>query len=608
MDDTYYERLDDLKKIKKEYGENMAHMCREFFSTILEKPGLLYYIISNRFAKSKILYEDIVKGEKVFLFKNYIYSIYDEIISEHNKVKSNKSVRQLLSDNGYTLYECKTNEDIQKFRKYYAPGEELCTFNDPYRVNKYFIFFIVKDNADKLDRKLFVSPQREDEYSLSVLDLQFDKGGKQRVSIKSRYNHVVSNPDATHSNNLENIAQGLTEAFEREYDFNIGNDYKYNFELDGYVMANDNKYYKYNYEINNIYYCNNNIIIDNGEVINTYSDKSRYTFMDYFILDEVEKKIILYDEKIEDCFIDGFDNITNVLIVNDEGYKKILFSFDEGKEAVIILDNCGRIIGYCNNNLLRCGDGFLYYNKTLASLKLPKLQRCGNGFLRYNISIDTLNIPNLQECGYSFFSSNNIINNLNLPHLRKCGDFFLRYNKQLNTLNLPNLQECGDDFLERNSSLKNLHLPLLQRCEDGFLEYNNSLENLNLPLLQRCGDNFLECNGSLKNIYLPELRECGSFFLLYLSENKSFKNLHIPNLQVIDGNSSSDDNTLGLTNEEVQLNDKSEKNDGNFYNNYDNYFIKSQSNKRSWSSFFRKIFDSNVGRKENDKINNKRKR
>lgn len=41
-----YEKLDDLKQIKKEYGENMAHLCRELFPTILETPGLLIYLFS----------------------------------------------------------------------------------------------------------------------------------------------------------------------------------------------------------------------------------------------------------------------------------------------------------------------------------------------------------------------------------------------------------------------------------------------------------------------------------------------------------------------------------------------------------------------------------
>ena len=39
----------DLNRIKKKYGENFAHLCRELFPTILETEGLLPDIIENKF-------------------------------------------------------------------------------------------------------------------------------------------------------------------------------------------------------------------------------------------------------------------------------------------------------------------------------------------------------------------------------------------------------------------------------------------------------------------------------------------------------------------------------------------------------------------------------
>ena len=513
MNNEVYEQLDDLKKIKKGYGENMSHMCRELFSTILEKPGLLYHIISTHFAKSKKLCEDIVNENKKYEFKNYIYYLYDEMMNLKQNKENHKNVRELLREKGYTLYECKTNEDIQRFRKYYANGEELCTFRDPNRINNHYIFFIVKDNADKLDRRLFISPKREDEYSTSVLDLQFDKGNKQRVSVKSRYNHTVSNPDATYSNNLENIAEGLTEAFEGEYNFNIGNEYKVNFELDHYIKAKDNKYYKYNYEINNIHYCPNNIIIDNGKVIDKYSDKRRYTFMDYFILDEVEKKIIMYDTKIHDSFIDGLDNITNIEITNEEEYKKITLKLGEGKEAIIKLDSEGRVIGYENEYLQQCGNYFLYFDRSLQELSLPNLKRCGFDFLRSNKSLQEISSPNLQQCGSGFLYSNESLQELSLPNLQRCGNDFLHFNNSLQELSLPNLQNCGNYFLFKNNSLQTLSLPNLQQCGNSFLYSNKSLQELSLPNLKRCGHYFLYSNESLQELSLPNLVECGYAFV-----------------------------------------------------------------------------------------------
>ena len=550
MNNEVYTKLNDLKKIKKEYGENMSHMCRELFPSILESDGLLYHILQTHFAKSKHLYEDIINEDKKYQFKNYIYFLYDEMMGRSYNDENNKSVIELLKEKGYTLYECKTNEDIHKFRKYYASGEELCTFRDPNRINNHYIFFIVREGVDKLNRSTFTSPKREDDYSVSVLDLQFDKGEKQRVSIKSRYNHTVSNPDATYSNNLENIAEGLTDAFERDYEFNIGNEYKVNFELSNYVKARNNKYYKYNYEINNIHYCLNNIIIDNGEVIDTYTDKSRYTFMDYFILDEKEKKIIVYDSEIEDSFIDGLDNITNIEIINESGYKKIILKQQEGKEAIIILDSNGRIIGYkneylknCRDNFLRwnnylqelnlpmlekCEDYFLFANNSLQELNLPMLEKCGNYFLSANNSLQELNLPMLEKCKFGFLGNNNSLQELNLPMLQECGDYFLSDNNSLQELNLPMLQECGDNFLYWNKDLQEINLPMLEKCGSRFLFDNKSLQELNLPMLEKCGNYFLSWNNYLQELNLPMLRECGNGFLY---NNISLQEINLPNLQ-----------------------------------------------------------------------------
>ena len=48
--------IDDLKIIKKHYGEKMSHLCRELFPTILETPGKLSYLLLEKFEPSKVLY------------------------------------------------------------------------------------------------------------------------------------------------------------------------------------------------------------------------------------------------------------------------------------------------------------------------------------------------------------------------------------------------------------------------------------------------------------------------------------------------------------------------------------------------------------------------
>ena len=210
--------IDDLKIIKKEYGEKMAHLCRELFPIILETKGLLSKIIMSKFARNYFLYDDLIENDMIEQFKNYIYSLVD--VENKDYLSINKSIKELLNEAGYDFYECHSESDIQSFRKYYAPGEELCTFTNGNRLERCFVFFAVKKNVDEIKRENFQNPERQDEYGTSVISIQFTRNGH-TLSIKNRYNHKVNNPDATFGNNLENIISGLTKAFEDEYNLKI---------------------------------------------------------------------------------------------------------------------------------------------------------------------------------------------------------------------------------------------------------------------------------------------------------------------------------------------------------------------------------------------------
>ena len=90
-----------------------------------------------------------------------------------------------------------------------------------------------------------------------------------------------------------------------------------------------------NYEINIIYYCANNIIIDGYKIHNF--DHERYIVLDYFILDLQNKKIMLYDNTITDSFIDGFENIEKIDVLNTFVGKKITIKTNES-DIIILLD------------------------------------------------------------------------------------------------------------------------------------------------------------------------------------------------------------------------------------------------------------------------------
>ena len=441
----------DLKLIKKKYGEKMMHYCRSELSTILENDSLLPSLLLEHFNESHMLYDDIEKEGKLEEFKNYIYSLID--VEDNMKRIEHRTPKELLSEAGYNFYECKTEEDIQSFKKYYSKDEELCTFKGK-RLESCYVFFAVKKNVDEIKRENFSKPRRQDEYGTSVISIQFTKEGYD-LSIKNRYNHTVNNPDSTFSNNLDNIIEGLMQSFENEYGFiqaNIGN-----FELENYVKVGG-KYYKYNHEIDNIYYCLDNIIIDNFNV--KKYDKERYIVFDYFVLDLKEKKILTETEY--DSFIDGIVDIDKINIVKLENGKAIHIIPINREEIIIELDKQNRIVKYKNNNIKRCDDYFLCFNESLQELNLPNLERCGDSFLYNNESLQELNLPNLKQCEYGFLLSNQSLQELNLPNLKLCGDSFLYFNESLQELNLPNLERCGDSFLYNNESLQELNLPKLK--------------------------------------------------------------------------------------------------------------------------------------------------
>ena len=522
--------MDDLKLIKKYYGENFMHLCKKLFPTILEENGTLYNIISNSFSHSKNLYNDLIEQDKVLEFKNYIYSYTKE---NDLIVKTSKTPYELMSNAGYILYECKNQEEILSFKKYYSKDEELCTFKEE-RLKTNYVFFAVKKDVDRIKRDEFKIPQRQDRYGTSVISIQFTKGDNNIVSIKNRYNHKVQNPDATYSNNLDNIIQGLTYSFNKYYKFNI--DYKDSFELNGWVKAIDNKFYKYNYEINNIYYCVDNIIIDSKRnVISDFKDKEKYLVIDYFILDIVKKKIYLYDERLKDSFIDNI-NIKKINILKDKNIKIIDIIPLEGENITIKINSKSQILSYINNNIKKVkdnflcdnttineiimnsleqtGDYFLEKNKCLKYIEFNKLKYTGNNFISKNRIIEIAIMNNLEKVGHSFMHENRSIKKFIANNLKIVGNYFFS-NASFNLINLilNNLEVVGDGFLDKNISVKNFQAPKLKVVGNSFFRYNKNIKELILDNLQVVEDMFLYSDDMLEYFSASKLKKVGKYFL-----------------------------------------------------------------------------------------------
>ncbi len=537
----------ELKKIKKLYGEAMMHFCRDNFALILEIPEVLLNILTSNFHPTHELYKDLEENNLLLKFKEFIYAKLDK--NKLEEIEVEESPTELMAKAGYDLYECLTEDDIQKFRKYYTKGEELCTFWTN-RLEKARVFFAVKKNVNEIKREDFPNPSRQDEYGTSVISIQFTKDGTNTLSIKNRYNHTVSNPDATFSNDLDNIMPGLTKSFDTYY--GLKQKYKNkNFEIPSYVNANDGKYYKYNYEKHNIYYCPDNIIIDNFNV-KKYS-KEKYLVLDHFILDLEKKKIKLYNFLANDSFIESIGKINKIEIRKEKEEKKVLITPFKGEIIEIGLDKLNRIISYKNNNVkeindyfldynyylqyleinnvVKIGSDFLFDNIELKSLIAPNLKEVSNWFLARNKDLLVLDLPNLKYAGITFLECNEKLNELNLPKLEKVEVSFLRFNKALKKLSLPNLKKVGISFLENNENLEQLFLPSLKEANAYFLFKNKKLTFLSLPKLETVDSIFLNNNEKLKVVYLPKLEEIGDNFLN--NYNESLKVFIAPKLAMI---------------------------------------------------------------------------
>ena len=339
--------IDDLKEIKRRYGENFSHLCRDNFSKILSEPGVLFNIINNTFAPTRSLYQDIIDNDLIIEFKNFIYSEYDKIKQTNlEEVKEIfESPYELLDKAGFELFECKNEEEIQSFKKWYKEDEIICTIYNGGRLTRCYVFFAVKKNAQEIKRENFTNPKREDEYGTSVLSIQFPKQGTCVPDIISRYNHTVRDPNGTYGCDLNKVAPGLEESFkkllaERGLELNKSNQNE--IDLPHYTVGPDGKYYRYNVEENGIYYCENNVVIDHGEI--TKYDLEKYLIIDNFIVDLVNKKIYFYDDWGCDSFINYFDNIENIKVVKNGDCKDIIVSQPECEDVIITIDKHNSII------------------------------------------------------------------------------------------------------------------------------------------------------------------------------------------------------------------------------------------------------------------------
>lgn len=551
----------DFKFLKKHYGDRFAKLCRSLFPTILQQKDKLTEIISNNFDNVSTLYDDLdsVKED----FRDFVYSFFD--VKQKPLTKTRKTPEKLMENAGYVLFECETNDDILKFKKYYAPDEELCTFNER-RLITCRVWFAVKkevlENINAIEREN--PPDRQDSYGTSVISIQFTKGEHSYLSIKNRYNHSVSNPDCTFNNNLDNIIPGLTYAFCKHKKIKLATNKDTtnlkNYLYDkGYRRCKTNKYYKTSIKISDGYACLNNYILKNDNST-LHFDKSKYILIENYLIDQEHKQIInlakirnLTLEKVEYIFDkienlkkngtpleeinNEFDEGCNLSIVNAftksiGEIKSINISYGENKTKIInitpkngeviklFVDKSNLIIKYFNPNAIEIEDDFLFQNSYIQEISLPNVKKIGNGFLQCNDSLTKIDLPNIQIIGNDFVYMNKKLSNINFPKLERVGNNFYCLNNNIENINLPNLKYIGDAFLSSSINLTSLSLPSAEEIGYSFLRYNKNLTSINLPCVKKIGDSFLLHNEELISLNLPNVEYIGDDSL-YKNENLS---------------------------------------------------------------------------------------
>ena len=216
--------------IKNQNGERFAKAIRNYDNGIFDIPDI----------------DKIVKyaGRDAEPIMNYLVSLKQIKIQE---MSVHMDPITLLDRAGYDAYIADTLEKQNAIRKYYARGEELCTFRDDDRFKKYYIINAVRKDVDKIKRGN--PPQRDDEYGTSVISIQVLKTGG-FISIKNRYNHTVQNCDNTLNSNPDNIILGLSDAI--KHHFNVDFSAQRVALPGGYTLVG-NQICKYYHERNNVY-------------------------------------------------------------------------------------------------------------------------------------------------------------------------------------------------------------------------------------------------------------------------------------------------------------------------------------------------------------------
>lgn len=532
--------------IKKQNGEKFAKAIRNYDNGIFDVPDLDKIV---RYA-----------GRDAEPIMEYLISLKDVHVAE---MSVHQNPIDLLNRAGYDAYVVHDLDEQNAIKKYFADGEELCTFNDPSRFKHYYIINAVRKDVDKIRRADFANPKREDAYGTSVLSIQVLKNGG-FISIKNRYNHTVENPDNTFNSNPDNIIYGLADAIRHYFHVDFSSRHV---ELGrGFVLVN-NQIIKYNYEHNNVYVGNDFYVYD-GQVYDI--DKNHEILLDTVVFDTQSGEFRDLTNRIS-----GTTQVLKKLIdgkkvgikKNNSGEKSLvadgrpILDFTDGKITTLDLSGvtdvppesfrfCGalrtlnmpdvrtignnsfeftNVLGEINAPNLQVIGNRCFFDRVIArKLSFPQLQKIGDYAFKETVKLVVLDAPNLREIGADTFGIVDAnFTKLDLPNLRIMGRYCFTVCLSLNDINLPQLKYMGKDCFATAQIIDCLDLPALETMGDECFHDLKEIKKLKLPNLSYMGEGAFTAQKTLKELDLPKLEVMGNqcFF-----ENESIEKLSAPQL------------------------------------------------------------------------------
>ena len=512
--------------IKKQNGERFAKAIRNYDNGIFDIPNL----------------DTIVKhaGREAEPIMAYLISLKN---IEINEMAVHMDPIKLLDRAGYNAYVVHNLAEQNAIEKYFARGEELCTFHDPHRFEKYYIINAVRKDVDNIRRADFKNPKREDEYGTSVISIQVLKTGG-FISIKNRYNHTVENPDNTLNSNPDNIIPGLADAIKHHFNVDFAS---HHVDLPLNYTTMNNQILKYNLEVENTY-IGPDFYARDGRVFDINKDYE--IILDTIVFNTKTKEFKSIAHADGDWqMISALSTAINgqkVKIQNADNDTKILIA---GDTPIVTFQN-GQILSLNLPNVREIGNYFALDCQKLTSVSMPDLETMGINCFQFN-TLEHVNMPKLREIGeMSFYKCRNLqeinlpqvqkmdsfcftgvyqLKNVNMPQLRYVGDHMFHTAPALTVLDLPNLQRMGQNCV-MNAQLKTVNLPQLQSVDNNCFVNGCAVTELDLPNLQHMGNVVFYDAPQLRSVNAPKLQNMGAF-CFRASQNAT--HVYMPQLQHI---------------------------------------------------------------------------